>query len=109
MGKLSRTFKGNTKKIVRHIKYAAEAVADLGEETYITQDDVIIHIAFYYRYFWRNGRQACLSLTIVCKGDRVQLIALSGGGGKGLLELDWGISDDLIELFDKELDKEFHI
>lgn len=103
MGKLIRTYQGNPDDIKRRILVAAKQVADLKEQSTEDSGEMHIHLLVYNRYFLRNNSEASLSLLIISRPEETQLIAISAGGGAGILCLDLGAANKLTQLLEDAL------
>ena len=105
MGKLVRNYRGDPDDIKRRILAAANQVADYKEQSAVEGEGEYILFMVYNHYFLRNNSEASLSLVIVSRPEETRLMAISAGSGYGILRMDLGAADRLIQMLKEALEQ----
>ena len=87
MAMLERDLTGNFDAVLERLHdgvLGGSASATYEEGSDYTSGDVRCAVRMYERYSWSGGNRVALSLTLVGRGDRLHLVAITAGGSQGM-------------------------
>lgn len=87
MAKLERNLTGDFNQVLARLEDAVlsgSVSASLEDSSYIAMGDVRCAVRMYERYSWTGGNRVALSLTLVGRGDRLHLTAITAGGSQAM-------------------------
>ena len=87
MAMLERDLTGDFDTVLERLHdgvMGGSASASFEEGSDYPSGDVRCAVRMYERYSWSGGNRVALSMTLVGRGDRLHLMAMTAGGSQGM-------------------------
>lgn len=93
---------GQVENFINEILQTAATMELAGKFQTVMNEVIITHLVFE-QYYMRNSSYACLSVEFVRTAEQTSVSAISAGGAKGLLNIDWGSSENMLDKVEQTL------